>query len=155
MKKIFGFLVALAMSISLSSCVTTAVAQDDAFDDGVNTTVIISYGTPFLNDDGLIMYYYYRGWYYYPYYIGDRYCFHRYRRELPPQHFSNWYRPIPRGHFHQRPHSHHPRHVAPSRPIHHGGGIHRPHNPNMNGGGHRPMYQPRSSTRGGHLGGRR
>jgi hypothetical protein len=25
----------------------------------------------------------------------------------------------------------------------------------MNGGGHRPMYQPRSSTRGGHFGGRR
>ena len=155
MKKIFGFLVALAMSISLSSCVTTAIAQDDVFDDGVNTTVIISYGTPYLNDDGLIMYYYYRGWYYYPYYIGDRYCFHRYRRVLPPQHFSNWYRPIPRGHFHQRPHSHHHRHVAPSRPIHHGGGMHRPHNPNMNGGEHRPMHQPRSSTRGGHLGGRR
>jgi hypothetical protein len=153
MKKIFSFLVALAMSISLSSCVTTAVAQDDAFDDGVKTTVIISYGTPFLNDDGLIMYYYYRGWYYYPYYIGDRYCFHRYRRVLPPQHFGNWYRPIPRGHFHQRPHM--PRHVAPPRQNHHGGGMYRPHNPNMNGGGHRPMHQPRSSTRGGHFGGRR
>ena len=145
MKKIFSFLVALAMSISLSSCVATVSAQDDMYNGEVDATVVISYGTPVLNAEGFIMYYTYRGWYYYPYYINGDYYFHRYRRVLPPNDFNRWYRPIPRDRFHPRPHHsapHHRPHATPSRPNH-GGNMHRPHNPQ------------RSSTRGGHFGGKR
>lgn len=154
MKKIFSFLVALAMSISLSSCVTTVSAQDDVFDGEVDATVVVSYGTPYIYN-GMIEYYFYRGWYYYPCVIDNRYYFHRYRRVLPPNEFNRWYRPIPRDRFHPRPH--HRPHAAPPRPNH-GGNMHRPHTPNHNHGGsmnHRPYNPQRSSTRGGHFGGRR
>lgn len=162
MKKIFSFLVALAMSISLSSCVTTVSAQDDVFDGEVDATVVVSYGTPYIYN-GMIEYYYYRGWYYYPYCVNNNYYFHRYRRVLPSPHFYDWYKPIPRDRIHPRPHHnapHHRPHAAPPRPHHnnHGGNMHRPPSrPNHHGGGmsNRPHNPPRSSTRGGHFGGRR
>lgn len=163
MKKIFSFLVALAMSISLSSCVTTVSAQDDVFDGEVDATVVVSYGTPYIYN-GMIEYYFYRGWYYYPCCANNNYYFHRYRRVLPSPHFYDWYKPIPRDRIHPRPHHnapHHRPHAAPQRPHHnnhHGGNIHnRPSRPNHHGGGmsNRPHNPPRSSTRGGHFGGRR
>ena len=162
MKKIFSFLVALAMSISLSSCVTTVSAQDDVFDGEVDATVVVSYGTPYIYN-GMIEYYFYRGWYYYPYCVNNNYYFHRYRRVLPSPHFYDWYKPIPRDRIHPRPHHnapHHRPHATPPRPHHnnHGGNIHnRPSRPNHHGGGmsNRPHNPPRSSTRGGHFGGRR
>jgi hypothetical protein len=144
MKKIFGFLVALAMSISLSSCITAVSAQDDRYNGEVDASVVVSYGTPVLNTDGLIIYYVYRDWYYYPYYIDNRYYFHRYRRVLPPNDFSRRYKPIPRERFHPRPH--HRPHVVPPRPNHHH------HGSGMN---NRPYNAQRSSTRGGHLGRKR
>lgn len=159
MKKIFSFLVALAMSISLSSCVATVSAQDDMYNGEVDATVVISYGTPVLNAEGFIMYYTYRGWYYYPYYINGDYYFHRYRRVLPPNDFNRWYRPIPRERFHPRPHHsapYHKPHAAPPRPHHHhGGNMHRPHTPNNHHGGN--MHRPSRPTNhgGGHFGGRR
>lgn len=162
MKKIFSFLVALAMSISLSSCVATVSAQDDMYDGEVDATVVISYGTPYIYN-GMIEYYFYRGWYYYPYCVNNNYYFHRYRRVLPSPHFYDWYKPIPRDRIHPRPHHnapHHRPHAAPPRPHHnnHGGNMHRPPSrPNHHGGGmsNRPHNPPRSSTRGGHFGGRR
>lgn len=162
MKKIFSFLVTLAMSISLSSCVATVSAQDDMYDGEVDATVVISYGTPYIYN-GMIEYYFYRGWYYYPYCVNNNYYFHRYRRVLPSPHFYDWYKPIPRDRIHPRPHHnapHHRPHAAPPRPHHnnHGGNMHRPPSrPNHHGGGmsNRPHNPPRSSTRGGHFGGRR
>ena len=162
MKKIFSFLVALAMSISLSSCVTTVSAQDDMYDGEVDATVVISYGTPFIYN-GMIEYYFYRGWYYYPYCVNNNYYFHRYRRVLPSPYFYDWYKPIPRYRFHPRPHNsapHHRPHATPHRPHHnnHGWNMHRPTSrPNNHGSGmnNRPHNPPRSSTKGGHFGGRR
>jgi hypothetical protein len=128
MKKILVFLFGLTMLFGFTSCVTEVQAQDDTYFDGeVDATVVISYGTPYIVND-LIEYYVYRGWYYYPYWIGDSYYFHRYRRPLPPEHFGSWYRPIPRNHVYHRP-PHHPRHN-----IHH-----RPHSPRP---GHRPAQAP-------------
>ena len=170
MKKILSFLIALTLSLSLSSCVATVQAQDDVYDGEVDATVVITYGTPILNADGLVMYYMYRNWYYYPYWVNDRYYFHRYRRVLPPEHFGSWYRPVPREHFnhrppHDAPHRHHvtpPRHDNRHMSNHNGGHSHRPnvnrppHNSNRSGiGNHRPSNPQRSSTRGGHFGGRR
>lgn len=166
MKKITGFLMGLAMLLSLTSCVTAVHAQDDTYFDGeADVSVIVTYGTPYIVN-GMIEYYLYKGWYYYPYWTNDSYYFHRYRRPLPPEHFHSWYRPIPR-------HYHHPRPDAHRRPPHHNRPDvhHRPHgsrpsqpsrrpsnNIGMHGGGHhgnmggRPSGGHRSSTR---MGGRR
>ena len=160
MKKILLFLVGVAMSLSLTSCVTAVHAQDDIYSDGeVDATVVISYGTPYIVN-GLIEYYAYRGWYYYPCWTGDSYYFHRYRRPLPSEHFRTWYRPIPRNHVYHRPHNPRPYHRPAQVPQH------RKHTPNINnnrggrpqGGrphgnmGGRPSGSHGSSTR---MGGRR
>ena len=118
MKKILVFLMGLVMSLSLSSCVTAVHAQDDTYFNGeVDAYIVITYGTPYIIDD-MVQYYFYRGWYYYPYWYNNSYYFHRYRRALPPEHFRNWYRPIPRSYHHLTP----PRHNYYSQPSH------RPHN---------------------------
>ena len=172
------FLMGLAMSIGLTSCVTTAQASDDLYDEDTNVNVVISYGTPIIVDD-MIAYYYYRGWYYYPHWVGDTYYFHRYRRVLPPDRFGGWYRPIPR-HFHRPNGIHHPNpprhhndrmrpHIDNNRRMGQPSNHHNRPTPNINRGGNmhrggsignsRPMVQPRSSTRnsngGGHFGGSR
>ena len=164
MKKILSFLIALTLSLSLSSCVATVQAQDDAYDGEVDATVVITYGTPFIVDN-MIQYYFYRGWYYYPYWTGNTYYFHRYRRVLPYESFRDWYRPIPRSYHHPRPHQprhhmdrpHHNHHMTP-----HNGGNHNrpnvnrpPHNNRGGMGNHRPSSPQRSSTRGGRFGGKR
>ena len=157
MKKIFGFLVALAMSISLSSCVTTVSAQDDVFDGEVDATVVISYGTPIFVDDA-IAYYIYRGWYYYPYWVNDSYYFHRYRRPLAQGAFRDWYRPIPRGYHNPRPSVHRPRirYTKPGMYRHHNKHIGRPtqtpRRPSHNIGTHerRPQENMGSRPSGGH-----
>jgi len=172
MKKIIGILAALMMCFTLSSCVTPAQAQIDGVYDGVSVDVVIGYGTPIYNAEGLLMYYIYRDLYYYPYIYNNRYYFHRYYRPLPPDR----YRPVPRdfyrhyqphhghgGHYaphhghggHYAPHHGHGGHYAPHHhgspnrhsSMNHGGGTYRPHS-----GGH---MTPRSSTRvtQGHHGG--
>jgi hypothetical protein len=171
MKKIIVFLMGLAMIFSLTSCVTAVHAQDDTYFDGeVDATIVISYGTPIIVDD-MIAYYTYRGWYYYPYWVNNTYYFHRYRRPLPPNHFHDWYRPIPRSYHFPRPdarhhhmrsstyHSHQVhRHQPAGRHGHNNIGTHtgRPHGnfggrPSGNMGG-RPSG---GHHRGGGLGGRR
>jgi predicted small secreted protein len=136
MKKILLFLVGVAMSLSLTSCVTAVHAQDDIYSDGeVDATVVISYGTPYIVN-GLIEYYAYRGWYYYPCWTGDSYYFHRYRRPLPPRAFHDWYRPIPRNHVYHRPHSSRPGY-KPSAPQHRHNPYHR-----------RDVYRKRDMNRG-------
>jgi hypothetical protein len=137
MKKIISIILGLVMCISLTSCVTTASAQIDDMYDDVDVNLIITYGTPIYNAEGLLTYYIYRDLYYYPYIYNNRYHFHRYTRPLPPHR-----------HHHVAP----PRsggHVTPHRPPHHTTRPNigsRPTRPS--GGGMRPST-PRSSTRMG------
>ena len=159
MKKIMLFLMGLVMSLSLTSCVTTVHASDDMYDGEVDATVVITYGTPIIIDN-MIAYYTYNGWYYYPYWVGDTYYFHKYRRALPYQYFRDWYRPIPPHHMNpphrriERPHysgNHHApahRHASPNR---HSGYNNRIGNRPQNNGhlGNRP--QPRGNVGGGHM----
>ena len=97
MKKIIGILAALMMCFTLSSCVVTAQA-DDMYDD-VDISLVVTYGTPYYDTEGLLLYYIYRDMFYYPYYYHNRYYFHRYSRPLPPQVYRERYRPIPRDDF--------------------------------------------------------
>ena len=70
MKKIIGILAALIMCFTLSSCVTSAQAQVDEvyYDDNIDISVVVTYGTPYYNTEGLLLYYIYRDMFYYPYY---------------------------------------------------------------------------------------
>jgi hypothetical protein len=146
MKKITVILMGLIMMFGLSSCVTAVHAQDDAYFDGeVDATIVISYGKPYIIND-MIEYYFYRGWYYYPSWVNDSYYFHRYRRPLPRGTFYDWYRPIPKSHFHPAPRQryHRPGHgyyhkYTPPRHNNIGTHVRRPHgHTNMipNTGGH-------------------
>ena len=170
MKKIISILAALMMCFTLTSCVTYAQAQvDDMYDDNVDISVVVTYGTPYYNTEGLLLYYIYRDMFYYPYYHNNRYYLHRYSRPLPPPR-ARMYRPVPRDFYrHEPPRRYHvtppnrsTQHMRPNtHPIQP-----RPNGnirPNNNRGGNvgRPMT-PRSSTRAtvgggnrGHFGGRR
>lgn len=159
MKKIIGILTALIMTFALSSCVTTAQAQVDDMYDGVDISLVITYGTPYYNTEGLLLYYIYRDMFYYPYYYHNRYYLHRYSRPLPPQVYRERYRPIPRDAFnHHRPNVRHDNHFPrPNRGMRPNGN--RQPRPNMdrstprhnNNGNVRPnVNQPRPNTnRGG------
>ena len=108
MKKIIGILAALMMCFTLSSCVTYAQTQvDDMYDDNIDISVVVSYGTPYYNAEGLLLYYIYRDMYYYPYYYHNRYYLHRYHRPLPPKRMRA-YRPVPRDFYRNNrpPHGH-------------------------------------------------
>lgn len=85
----------IVMSLSLTSCITEAYAQVDDIYDNVDIGLVVRYGTPYYNTDGLLMYYIYRNLYYYPYYHHNRYYLHRYRRPLP-YYLKDRYRPVPR-----------------------------------------------------------
>ena len=127
MKNIITFLTVLIMCATLSSCVTTVHAQDDAYFDGeVDATIVISYGKPYVVNN-MIEYYFYRGWYYYPRWTDNSYYFHRYRRPLPSGVFYDWYRPIPaqRLKYHRPVHGYYHKYV----PRHNNIGTHvrRPH----------------------------
>lgn len=144
MKKIIGILAALMMCFTLSSCITPAQAQIDGVYDGVSVDVVIGYGTPIYNAEGLLMYYIYRDLYYYPYIYNNRYYFHRYYKPLPPDR----YRPVPRDFYrHYQPHHGHGGHYAP----HHHGSPNR--HPNVNHGGNRPRLSYGSGTYRPHSGG--
>ena len=129
------------MVFSLTSCVTTAYAYDDMYDD-VDIEVVVTYGTPYYNAEGLLLYYIYRDLYYYPYFYNDRYYLHRYYRPLPPDRMRH-YRPVPRDFYrHNPPHRHH----------HNGHQPNRHHNMNPRGmGGHNnhhmtPNVHPRHNN---------
>lgn len=159
MKKIISILIALVMCMSLSSCITTAQAQDDGvYDDNVDISIVISNGTPYYNSSGLLLYYMYRDCYYYPFYYNNRYYFHRYHRPLPPSRM-NRYRPVPRDFYkHRPPHRYHV--TPPNRSTYHirPNSSHRPNIGNHRHGngniGRQQMHrtQPRN---GGRFGGRR
>ena len=126
MKKIIAFILALTIHISLVSCVTSSYADDD-----VDVNVVISYGTPYYNESGLLMYYIYNNRYYYPYYHLNRWHLRHYARPLPPRS----YRPVHRDFYRHRPY--HRPNVGGNR----GFGNHRP-----NGGHMRPNNRPRSGN---------
>ena len=104
MKKIIGILVALMMCFTLSSCVTEVQAQSDDiyYDDNIDVRLVITYGTPYYNAEGLILYYVYHNMYYYPYFYNDRYYFHRYHSPLP-RHRLGVYKPVPRDFYRHQP----------------------------------------------------
>ncbi len=132
MKKIIGILAALIMCITLNSCVTAAQAQIDDMYDDVDISLVITYGTPFYDTDGLLLYYIYRDMFYYPYYYHNRYYFHRYSRALPTHVYRERYRPVPRDVFrHHSPNVRHKNH--PPKP-------HKDVRPNRN-------HQPRTNVR--------
>lgn len=107
MKKIIGFLVALVMCITFTSCAVTAEAHVDDMYDNVDISLVVTYGTPYYNADGLLLYYIYRDMFYYPYYYNHRYYLHRYSRPLPPSRLGR-YKPVPRDfHVRNRPHVNH------------------------------------------------
>lgn len=145
MKKIIGILVALMMCFTLSSCVTEVQAQSDDiyYEDNIDVRLVITYGTPYYNAEGLILYYVYHNMYYYPYFYNDRYYFHRYHSPLP-RHRLGIYKPVPRDFYrHGQP---------PSR--HHGDVRHHrnpPRNRNVsprpNGNQPRHSANPRPSNR--------
>ena len=120
MKKIISILITLLMCVSLSSCIATMQAQnDDVYDDDVDINVVVTYGTPYYNSSGLLLYYLYRDYYYYPFYYNNRYYFHRYHRPLPPSRMNRYrYRPVPRDFYrHRPPHRYHV--TPPNRSTYH------------------------------------
>ena len=173
MKKIIGILTALIMSFTLSSCATTAQAQIDDMYDNVDINVVVSYGTPYYNTEGLLLYYIYRDMFYYPYYYNNRYYLHRYSRPLPPPIVRERYKPVPKIAFNgrHRPIVRHDNHSPrpnievrpngnqptpnikmPTQRTNNNGGIrpntsHSRQTPNMNRNGNRPSIPQRSSTR--------
>lgn len=115
MKKIIGILAALMMCFTLSSCVTAAQAQvDGAYDDDVDISVVVTYGTPYYNTEGLLLYYIYRDMFYYPYYYHNRYYLHRYHRPLPPERMR-MYKPVPRDFYRHEPPRRYHRPLPPER----------------------------------------
>ena len=174
MKKIISVLAVLMICFTLSSCVTAAQAQVDRvyYDDNVDISVVVTYGTPYYNTEGLLLYYIYRDMFYYPYYYNNRYYLHRYHRPLPPERMR-MYKPVPRDFYrHEPPRRYHVTppnrstqhmrpNIHPTQPRPNGNvrpnANHRPNSgmrphtnirPNYNRGGNvdRPMT-PRSSTR--------
>jgi hypothetical protein len=107
MKKILSILAALMICFSLSSCVTAAHAQIDDMYDSYDVNVVVTYGIPYYNADGLVLYYLYRDIFYYPFFHNNRYYLRPYRKPLPPS-GARGYRPIPRDyHFGEPPHRGH------------------------------------------------
>jgi len=154
MKKIIAFLTVLIMCITLSSCITSARAGVGGTYDDVDIDVVISYGTPYYNTEGLLLYYIYRDMYYYPYYYNNRYYFHRYYKPVP----YNRYRPVPRDfyrhvdrrHYHITPHNNGNRHMRPNNHMRRSTTV-----PNRHMNGHRNrMNRPNNNGRRG-FGGRR
>ena len=172
MKKIISILAALMMCFTLSSCVTTASAQIDDIYDDVDISVVVTYGTPYYNTEGLLLYYIYRDMFYYPYYYHNRYYLHRYSRPLPPERMGR-YKPVPRDFYHNhRPPQRHHGTTPPPRRDRHDVRPNTPQQPRTNAAPRPsttpnrsvPSAAPRSSTRttvggsrtsGGHFGGRR
>lgn len=152
MKKVFSFIITFVMCLSLTSCVTTAEAQTDGVyvsTDGVDVDVIITYGTPYYNTDGLLLYYIYRNYYYYPFYTADRWYFRAYSRPL------RYARPYPRDFYRHRPPVNHgrPHDARPPRDNHRpngnvrpNGGGNRPNGTIRPNGGQRPNVQPRPNV---------
>ena len=152
MKKILVFLFGLTMLFGLTSCVTAVQAQDDTYiGSEVNSTVVITYGTPYIVD-GMIMYYVYKGLYYYPYWVNDMYCFHVYRHPIVMDYYRRYYRPVPRDFYRHHRYDPTPRRHRPDQHYyyhngrnHHLDNVRRPdihHRPS----GNRPMNRPSGTS---------
>ena len=152
MKKIISILATLIMCLTLSSCLATTAMQHESgyYDNDVDVNVLISYGVPHYNSNGMLMYFVYRDMYYYPYYSGGVYSFHRFTRILPMDRLGT-YRPIPRDFYRKTPsYVHHDRVGI----RHHKPNIqHKPNNRNVNG--NKPNLPHRKGTSvGANRGGR-
>lgn len=104
MKKIISIIATLIMCMTLSSCLTTTAAEYDGYYYGnkVDVNILVTYGKPFYNAEGLLLYYLYNNMYYYPYYTGGVYYFYRYHKPLPMDRLR-WHRPIPRDFYRKSP----------------------------------------------------
>ena len=134
MKSKICALLIMVIYFTLSSCMVSSNVDDD---------LIITYGIPYYNTEGLIVYYTYYNEYYYPYYYHNRYYFHKYPQPLPP-HKARKYRPVPRNFYkYETPHRHYitPPHRTTrySRPNPHINGYRQHSNINRNGGFNRPI----------------
>ena len=146
MKKIISILAALMMCFTLSSCVTTASAQIDDIYDDVDISVVVTYGTPYYNTEGLLLYYIYRDMFYYPYYYNNRYYLHRYHRPLPPERMR-MYKPVPRDFYrHEPPRRYHV--TPPNKSTQHMRPNTHPTQPRPNSG-MKPNTNVRPNNRGG------
>lgn len=157
MKKIIGILAALMMCFTLNSCVTSAQAQIDDMYDDVDISVVVTYGTPYYDTEGLLLYFIYRDMYYYPYYHHNRYYLHRYSRPLPPPIIRERYKPVPMDAFkrHHKPNVRHDnrpprpnRNIRPNNNHQPRPNVNRPNTPRPNNNGNvRPnTSQPRPNT---------
>ena len=134
MKKFIGFIVALMMAMSMTSCVPTIMAADVDTDTAVVTTVSgTAYTFYWLFDNG----YYYRRQC--PVYYATRpYCWggprSYYHRGWRPLHNTRRHYAPPRNRPHNRS-SYRPNHSRPSHNCMHGG-YHSHSRPNMNHSNH-------------------
>lgn len=148
MKKVFGFIIFLLMCLSFTSCAVVAEAQvDDVYvtSNGVDVDIVIRYGTPYYNAEGLLLYYIYRDLYYYPYYHGSRWYFRSYTRPI------HYYRPVPRDFYRHKPVNHVRRNNDVRPPMvnrRSNGGINRSNNSinRHNGSINRPNQQIRGGS---------
>lgn len=90
-----------------SSCITTNQPNENIFQDDTFSAVV-TYGTPYYNDKGLIVYYRYNNHYYYPYYRNRTYVLHKYRQPIRQKH-SIRYKPLPRDFY--KKNNHYQRHT--------------------------------------------
>lgn len=100
MKKfIFGLILFVVSMFSFTSCVSPAYAQGEVYDDNVDVSVVVRYGTPYYYN-GYLLYYMYDRFYYYPYVRNNRYYYYRYSRPLPHPRGVRHFEPA----YHNRPH---------------------------------------------------
>ena len=160
MKKLFIYLMALVMSIGLTSCVSETYAQpgDEVYEyqyepvSDHDLQLVITYGSPYIVDN-VIYYYFYNGRYYYPHYYNSYFYLRVYNHPL--RHYPRYWRPIPHSHWYYNGAFHRPyrsdrphdfgragRGPRPDARVHEGTRGNAPH-PSI---GRRPMSENRQTT---------
>lgn len=83
MKKLMFLLMIFVGTMTLSSCVATAHAQDSTYVyDDVEVSVVLQEGVPYYYE-GHIAYWVFNNWYYYRYWYDGYWTYYRYRKPLP------------------------------------------------------------------------
>lgn len=152
MKKFITLLMAIAVALLTTSCVTSVCAQtDDLYESNVDFNVVITYGTPYYNTEGLLLYYIYRNMYYYPYYYGERWYFRPYYYPRP----FGYCKPLPRDFYRHRPIHHYSHYSHRITTNHREHWYHGNRSTTTNRWRPNSNFSHRSSTRSGHFGSRR
>lgn len=112
MKKLMILLMMFTMTMTLSSCVVTAHAQDEVYtNDDVDISVVLSDGVPYYYD-GHLVYWLYNNWYYYRYWYNNQWYYYRYSRPFPM--YRGWH--FKPHHTHKPVYRHKPNVRHPQRP---------------------------------------